>query len=116
MDQNIENRIRERAYEIWEEEGCPEGREAQHWQQAAGDIADAQSENRAASAKSASKTGAKADGTTRKKASGDKPASTKTASTKPATAKAASTKTASGSDKPAKTATGIRKPRAKKTP
>ncbi|ARU18011.1 DUF2934 domain-containing protein [Croceicoccus marinus] len=106
MDQNIENRIRERAYEIWEEEGRPEGREAQHWQQAAGDIADAQSENRAASAKSASKTGAKADGTARKKASGDKPA----------TAKAASTKNASGSDKPGKTATGIRKPRAKKTP
>lgn len=98
MDKDIENRIRERAYEIWEEEGRPEGREAQHWQQAAAEIADAQRENRETKAKS----GGKTTGTTRKKA----------ASTKIASAKNAS---ASG-DKPAKTTTGIRKPRAKKTP
>lgn len=98
MDKDIENRIRERAYEIWEEEGRPEGREAQHWQQAAAEIADAQRENRETQAK----TGGKTSGTTRKKA----------ASTKIASAKDAS----GSSDKPGKTLTGIRKPRAKKTP
>ncbi len=94
MDQDIENRIRERAYEIWEEEGRPEGREAQHWQQAAGEIADAQRESR----ETAGKGGAKPSGTTRKKAA------------KPAAAADGSGKTV------AKTKTGIRKPRAKKTP
>ncbi|WP_448206624.1 DUF2934 domain-containing protein [Azospirillum sp. sgz302134] len=29
-----EHRIRERAYEIWEREGRPEGRHAEHWDQA----------------------------------------------------------------------------------
>lgn len=29
-----ENRIRQRAYEIWEQEGRPEGRHAEHWEQA----------------------------------------------------------------------------------
>ena len=27
-------RIRERAYEIWEQEGRPEGREQEHWREA----------------------------------------------------------------------------------
>lgn len=31
---DIERRIRERAYRIWEEEGRPEGREQEHWEQA----------------------------------------------------------------------------------
>ncbi|MCY0096931.1 DUF2934 domain-containing protein [Hoeflea ulvae] len=30
--------IRERAYEIWESEGRPEGREAQHWEQARSEL------------------------------------------------------------------------------
>ena len=30
----LEQRIRERAYRLWEEEGKPEGREADHWQRA----------------------------------------------------------------------------------
>lgn len=30
----IERRIRERAYRIWEEEGRPEGRAEDHWEQA----------------------------------------------------------------------------------
>jgi Protein of unknown function (DUF2934) len=33
MDE-IEKRIRERAYRIWEEEGRPEGRSAEHWERA----------------------------------------------------------------------------------
>ncbi|MBK3772749.1 DUF2934 domain-containing protein [Azospirillum sp. YIM DDC1] len=29
-----EHRIRHRAYEIWEQEGRPEGRRAEHWERA----------------------------------------------------------------------------------
>ncbi len=35
---HIETLIRERAYAIWEREGRPEGRERQHWEQAAREI------------------------------------------------------------------------------
>jgi hypothetical protein len=31
---DIEERIRERAYQIWLEEGCPKGRELDHWNMA----------------------------------------------------------------------------------
>lgn len=31
---DIEQRIRERAYRIWEEEGRPQGRDLEHWEQA----------------------------------------------------------------------------------
>jgi Protein of unknown function (DUF2934) len=31
MDQSIENRIRERAYEIWTAHGCGHGQADQHW-------------------------------------------------------------------------------------
>jgi DUF2934 family protein len=31
MDQNLENRIRERAYEIWTAHGCIHGQADQHW-------------------------------------------------------------------------------------
>ena len=34
-----EERIRQRAHEIWEREGRPEGREQQHWYQALEEIA-----------------------------------------------------------------------------
>lgn len=33
-DQTQEDMIRARAHQIWEAEGCPEGREAEHWAQA----------------------------------------------------------------------------------
>jgi hypothetical protein len=29
-----QNRIRQRAYELWEASGCPQGCEAEHWLQA----------------------------------------------------------------------------------
>jgi hypothetical protein len=32
---NLDQRIRERAYQIWLEEGCPEGQEKAHWDMAA---------------------------------------------------------------------------------
>jgi hypothetical protein len=31
MEQNLENRIRERAYEIWTAHGCIHGQADQHW-------------------------------------------------------------------------------------
>jgi Protein of unknown function (DUF2934) len=31
MDQSLENRIRERAYEIWTAHGCLPGQADQHW-------------------------------------------------------------------------------------
>lgn len=31
MDPVVEERIRARAYEIWEEDGRPEGRDVEHW-------------------------------------------------------------------------------------
>lgn len=30
----MEDKIRELAYQIWEEEGCPHGRDAEHWNMA----------------------------------------------------------------------------------
>lgn len=33
-----QERIRARAYEIWEREGRPEGREDEHWRQAAAEV------------------------------------------------------------------------------
>ncbi|WP_142849336.1 DUF2934 domain-containing protein [Telmatospirillum sp. J64-1] len=38
MDQHRELRIRERAYQIWESQGRPEGRHDDHWAQAAAEI------------------------------------------------------------------------------
>ena len=37
--------IRDRAYEIWESEGRPEGREADHWQQAAAELSEIRNES-----------------------------------------------------------------------
>ncbi|WEF23050.1 DUF2934 domain-containing protein [Paracoccus sp. S3-43] len=34
MDQDHQERIKRRAHEIWESEGRPEGRDAEHWSRA----------------------------------------------------------------------------------
>ena len=34
MADDFEKRVRERAYKLWQEEGCPQGREKEHWDQA----------------------------------------------------------------------------------
>lgn len=34
---NDEQRIREKAYELWEKEGRPEGKDTEHWRQASED-------------------------------------------------------------------------------
>ena len=39
MNTAIEERIRTRAYELWEAEGRPPGREVEHWLQAAQELA-----------------------------------------------------------------------------
>ncbi|MGO8917630.1 MAG: DUF2934 domain-containing protein [Stellaceae bacterium] len=39
MESDRERLIRERAYEIWESEGRPKGRDVEHWRQAAAEIA-----------------------------------------------------------------------------
>jgi hypothetical protein len=36
---DVEKRVRQRAYEIWQREGCPEGRDADHWALAKEEIA-----------------------------------------------------------------------------
>ena len=39
VQQPDEDRIRDRAYQIWQQEGCPEGRDHIHWQMAAEQLA-----------------------------------------------------------------------------
>ncbi len=56
LHDHLHRHIRERAYEIWQNEGFPEGREDEHWQQARAEFADAREE--AALAKSAAPGGA----------------------------------------------------------
>ncbi len=46
MQQHHEEQVRRRAYEIWENEGRPEGCEARHWQQAQAEIGAANGEAR----------------------------------------------------------------------
>lgn len=45
-------RIRERAYKIWHEEGQPEGREIEHWDRAEKDIEDEDSSGNGATSRS----------------------------------------------------------------
>ncbi|HYD30781.1 MAG TPA: DUF2934 domain-containing protein [Azospirillaceae bacterium] len=39
MSQTVEGRIQQRAYEIWEREGRPHGRDWEHWLMAEGEVA-----------------------------------------------------------------------------
>ncbi|RUT30374.1 DUF2934 domain-containing protein [Arsenicitalea aurantiaca] len=41
MQKERDEEIRKRAYELWEEEGYPDGREHEHWQRAEAEFADA---------------------------------------------------------------------------
>jgi len=38
MDQDREERIRQRAHQLWEEAGRPDGREAEHWERASREV------------------------------------------------------------------------------
>lgn len=53
MSDDLERRIRERAFELWEAEGQPEGRDAHHWTQAEAEFADARAVESTASAPTA---------------------------------------------------------------
>ena len=44
---DLERRIQQRAYELWENEGRPQGREQDHWQQAEREIVGRGAGNRA---------------------------------------------------------------------
>lgn len=44
MSDDREQRIRRRAYEIWEALGCPEGGQQEHWTQAEAEILDQESQ------------------------------------------------------------------------
>jgi hypothetical protein len=37
-DTELERRIRERAHQIWLDEGCPDGRDQEHWSRAEQEI------------------------------------------------------------------------------
>ncbi len=57
MSSDLERRIRQRAYELWEAEGQPEGRESHHWTQAEAEFAEARTMESAASDAAAPKRG-----------------------------------------------------------
>ncbi|MGE3745342.1 MAG: DUF2934 domain-containing protein [Sphingomonadaceae bacterium] len=42
METDMEQRIRERAYELWQNEGQPQGHETRHWEQARAEFTEAQ--------------------------------------------------------------------------
>jgi len=44
MDDDLEKRIRERAFQLWEADGRPDGKEKEHWERARAEVqADQQS-------------------------------------------------------------------------
>ena len=73
MTPDREQRIRERAYRLWEQEGCPDGREHEHWHQAASEVASedslADSDGAAALSTSAETRASGFDGQTKRRAS-----------------------------------------------
>lgn len=38
LPEDFEERVRQRAYELWEASDCPQGFEAEHWHQAQRDV------------------------------------------------------------------------------
>jgi Protein of unknown function (DUF2934) len=38
MENDRETKIRQRAYQLWQDEGCPEGKHEDHWAKAAREI------------------------------------------------------------------------------
>lgn len=71
-------RIAQRAYRIWEEAGCPEGQDREHWFLAEAEITGAEPENAGGGAANRSDltTGTPAGGDTTQSASGVQSAST----------------------------------------
>jgi len=65
MNANREENIRRRAHQIWEDEGRPEGKDAEHWERAAREIGandDTKSDSALAGAAEGAKTEQVAEG------------------------------------------------------
>jgi hypothetical protein len=89
MDENVERRIRDRAYRIWEEEGRPADRDVEHWLRAAQEVAAEEGSHAAAATGSAGTGGSdEPDAAAAKSKKARAPRST---SAKPADAKYAGT-------------------------
>ncbi|MEA3536467.1 DUF2934 domain-containing protein [Rhizobium sp. CC-YZS058] len=86
-----DDRIRKRAHEIWEEEGRPEGRHSEHWEQAVRDVTGASSGSKGAGKTKADSTAAP-QAKQSKTAAAAKPASEKSASSKSAAPKSTTPK------------------------
>lgn len=56
MEDNRAQQIRARAYEIWENEGRPQGKEKEHWDQAEREFEEPQATNAGGGASPSSKT------------------------------------------------------------
>jgi Protein of unknown function (DUF2934) len=95
MNPAVEERIRTRAYELWEAEGRPGGREVEHWLQAAQEVAAANGESRVtAAAPPARRTRSATGGSTaRRTATATPPAAAPPASGPPAAARPAAGRT-----------------------
>lgn len=89
MTDDLDRRIRERAYEIWENEGQPEGRSHEHWEQARREFQEAQQENAAENISSTGASGAtgKAKAGTRGRRQADGAVSTGSGTTRPSDGK-----------------------------
>ena len=68
MSDDREQLLQERAYAIWETEGCPDGRDRAHWEQAERELSAAQApEEIALSASGREEPGAESTGKTRRR-------------------------------------------------
>jgi hypothetical protein len=68
MEQTLEHRIRQRAYEIWHAAGCAEGNADQHWLTAERELLASSSDLFAASTAPATRKAGKRDRATRRAA------------------------------------------------
>jgi hypothetical protein len=76
MESELEQRIRERAHRIWEEEGRPHGQQAAHWERARREIAEQQmtgAPEAEAPGRTAAKPGAKKRGSRLASSDGPRP-------------------------------------------
>lgn len=99
-----DDRIRKRAHEIWEEEGRPEGRHSEHWEQAVRDVTGASSGSKGAGKTKADSTAAP-QAKQGKTAAAAKPASDKSASSKSAAPKSTTPKSTASKPTAEKAAT-----------
>jgi Protein of unknown function (DUF2934) len=61
MEQDRDERIRQRAYEIWESEGRPDGQATKHWEQAASEVGASEGEGEQAGGRQGDQAGGAAN-------------------------------------------------------